>query len=241
MKLAVIFLAVFLLQAIKLEAQFLKRINALIYSSFSAGACDTRMFDFGTTLYGREIYENGKNELDYQFDIGLLVLNKPLSWVEWNYGLGLSNKFSTFSRPYSQHNLASVNTKEGRTINVYIKCGLAIPLTAQIYPIKNKPLFIQLSALSNFTFLKKMSDNWPGNHKWRFGFDNIDLNTGIGLRGKCGRFSVQYRFANLAKIDNVIFDSGLFFTPNPEFLKQSIDWHNPNKFILAWSFPIYRK
>ena len=170
------------------------------------------------------------------YDLTLYLDKKVLKYgpLQLHAGIGYAETNTLFSRPFAHSALNGGTSKELRYIKRYTINKLIFPAS---FNINIGKLYLYLLAIPAIGFRKSIGDNdGEGRRftKWQFAYNSIEINPGIGfhLLDRM-QVSLSYRKFYFHEIDNVIFNSVLFYEPYPEFLQQKVDTHNPFKMWLT--------
>jgi hypothetical protein len=214
--------------------------NTSITGGFAVSAQDRRLFHFPGA---EDLLRREDSILDYEYNLSLQMGIVKSSRFATSIGIGYSVYTSYFSRPFDHRYLSGSLTKEGRYIKRYTINKLILPISNKWLLGGDHNLFLKFDILPQAAFRKRVIDfaikDKKRFTKRQFEWQSLAIYPGIGLTIS-PRFeaAAHCRLIYIQKLDEVIFNSLLFYQRNPEFLRKEYDDHNPFQLWFTVSYLI---
>lgn len=201
--------------------------NTLIAGNIALSAQDKRFFDL---RQGRNLLRLDYNHVDYELGISIQKTILTYRFIQFTFGIGFSQLNSNFPRPFDHSQLNGGFTDEPRIVKIYKVNQLELPLSGNFFLNSQKTICINVNFRPAFNLSKSAKDRTfdKKESKWNPEFRGFEILPGFGAKlGQRWWFNFNYRLYYSYRLDTVIFNHGLFFDRNPEFLDKKFDTYNP--------------
>ncbi len=207
--------------------------NTSVVGGLALGGQDRRLFYFPPA--DRLLARNPK-KLDY--DLTLYLEKRVFKWrpIQIKAGIGYAESNTIFGRPFDHAFLDGIFTEELRYVTRYTVNKLILPISAGLHFSK---FHVQISTLPAIGFRKSVLDRGGAGStrftKWQFAWNGLEINPGLGFQFSDRlQVSLSYRWFYFHEIDEVIFNSNIFYEHHDdELLQNKTDKYNPFKMWLT--------